>query len=255
MSKYLVKSIVIDSTFRDTSAYPYPNDFVLFIGETFKNVIAIRLIKSEFNQPISDANYFVLNGIATPLQTQVASSSYLYLNNYDNFMVSDGTNSDNCTNNTFFGRIVPGVDVYQILSGYPLDDPYTYIFNPPQAKLNRFHVKLLNADRSLYRLQNPAANASLVLTLSVYCQNDSLPSREERHHNTIPIDFRSIRDQHTDRIPASVQIQKTPHRREASSINRTKSDNGVPKQEMAQLNQWFDSFIITQNRKEKRKIT
>jgi len=257
MSKYIVKTIIIDSIFRNKKTYPLANDFVLYIGDTLKNVIAVRMIKSEFTQPINNTSYFVLNQVATALQTQVANSAYLYLNNYDNFMVSDGTSADNASNNTFFGRVVPGVDIYQILSGYPLDDPYTYIFNPPQAKLNRFHIRLLNADRTLYTLQTPEATASIVITLAVYCQNDSLPSMEERHHNTIPIDFRSIRDEYTNtnKIPSSIQIQKTPHRREITGSNRKKNDTKVAKEDEKNLNQWFDNFVIQQNKKDRRSIS
>jgi hypothetical protein len=254
MSKYVVKNIIIDSSFRNTNTYTLANDFVVYIGDTFKNVIALRLLKSELTEAINDTSYFVLNSVATPLQTQIGNSAYLYLNNYDNYMVTDGTTADNATNNVFFGRIIPGVDVYPAASGYPLDDPYTYMLNPPLAKLNRFHIKLLNADKSLYAFSNPQTAAKVILTIAVYCKNDQLPIREERHHNTIPIDFRNIQDEHTHRIPNTIQIQKEPHRRELTGSNRKRGDNKIPKEEEKKLNQWFDNFVIAQNKKEKRSI-
>jgi len=251
--KYKVTNIIIDSSFRNQASYPLANEFVVYIGDVLKNVVAIRILKTEFTQSTSANSYFVINSITIPLQVTTGNSPYLYLNNYDKNIVTDGTNSDSSTVNTFFGRLTPGSELYPAINGNIFNDPFTYIFNPPQAKLARFHIKLLNPDRSLFSLQDNTS--SVVITLAAYCENDLLLSREERHHNTISPNFRDIQDQYTaplQYVPSAQPIKKTPTKRESGNINRNRgSDRITNPQEAAELNQWFDKFIISNNKKDR----
>ena len=251
-NKYKVTNIIIDSSFRNQASYPLANDFVVYIGDILKNVVAIRILKTEFTQSTTTHSYFVINSLRIPLQVSTGNSAYLYLNNYDKNIITDGTTLDSSSTNTYFGRIAPGAEIYPAVSGNIFDDPFTYIFNPPQAKLARFHIKLLNPDRSLFSLQDNTS--SVVITIAAYCQNDLLPSREERHHNIIPPNFRDIQDQYTEPlryVPSAQPIKKTASKRESGNINRNRGEDRVTnRQEVAELNQWFDSFIISNNKKD-----
>ena len=254
-NKYKVTNVIIDSSFRDQSSYPLANDFVVYVGELLKNVVAIRILKTEFTQSTNSSSYFVINSISIPLQVTTGNSAYLYLNNYDKNVVTDGTSGASSSANTFFGRIAPGSEIYPAINGNVFDDPFTYILNPPAPKMSRFHIKLLNPDRSLFSLQDNTSQ--LVITLAVYCKNDILPIGEERHHNTVPITFRDIQDPYTEKlqyISSAQPIHKNPTRRESSSINRNRvTEKMGNSQEVAQLNEWFDKFIIHKNDEQKYK--
>jgi len=255
INKYKVTNVVIDSSFRNQSSYPLANDFVVYIGDVLKNVVAIRILKTEFTQSTSANSYFVINSISIPLQVTTGNSAYLYLNNYDKNVITDGTNGDSSSANTFFGRVAPGSEIYPAINGNVLDDPFTYILNPPVQKMSRFHIKLLNADRSLFTLQDNAS--SIIITLAVYCRNDTLPIGEERHHNTIPLNFRDIQDDHSEQlrnVPSAQPIYKTAVRRESASVNRTRGSSATSNPlEVAKLNEWFDKFIINKNEEQSRR--
>lgn len=158
-SKYRVYNIILDSTFRDTNIYPDANDFVVKLVEPLRNVVAIRLLRTEFFQPANTTGYFVINDARVPLQLYNVNNAYLYLNGYTS------TNVANETSTTFFGRIGPGTEMYPAITGDPTLDPYIYIMNPIEPRLRRFHVKLMNADSSIY----PLTNARVVITLALYC--------------------------------------------------------------------------------------
>lgn len=156
---FRVYNVVIDSDFRDTALYPNANDFVVKLQDAVKMVAALRILKTEFYQPSNSFGYFVLNEAKIPLQLYNVSHAYLYLNGYIGTVVSNDTNP------TFLGRIGPGMEMYPAVSGEPTKDPFVYVFRPIEGKLRRFHVKLFNADGSMY----PVTNARVVLTLALYC--------------------------------------------------------------------------------------
>lgn len=158
-SKFRIYNIILDSTFRDINVYPNANDFVVKLVEPVRNVVAIRLLRTEFYQPSNTTGYFVMNEVRVPLQLYNISSAYLYINGYTS------TNVANDTSTTFFGRMGPGTEIYPAVTGDPTLDPYIYVMNPVDPRLRRFHVKLLNADSSVY----PVSDARVVITLAVYC--------------------------------------------------------------------------------------
>jgi hypothetical protein len=156
---YRVHNVIIDSDFRDTTLYPNANDFVVKTQDTLKNIYAIRLLKTEFYQPSNSFGYFVLNEAKVPLQLYNVAHAYLYLNGWIN------TTAANEENIPFFGRIGPGMEMYPpVASSDPLSDPFMYVCRPPEGKMRRYHVKLLNSNGTAY----PVTNARVVLTIAVY---------------------------------------------------------------------------------------
>lgn len=268
MSKYKITNIIIDSNYRDKASYPLANNFVVYFGDTLKNVIALRIVKTEFIQPSNANSYFVINSIPIPLQLQTGTSAYLYLNNYDKYAVCDGTTTTNANTNTFFTRIVPGTEIYPSMAvSNSFHDPFVYLFNPPNPKLNRFHVKLLNHDRSLFPLQD--ATSTIILTLAIYCENDLLQIQEERHKNTIPPNFREFRgdalltlERNEEQLIHERERRKNKDFRGDALLALARGDEQIvrerksepsKKADVVKLNQWFDNFIIESSKKTKSK--
>lgn len=157
-TRFRVYNVILDSSFRDTIAYPNANDFVVKLTEPITNVAAIRILRTEFYQPSNTTGYFVLNEVRVPLQLYNIESAYLYLNGYISTTVANDTNT------TFFGRIGPGTETYPAVTGDISQDPFIYVLQPIEARMKRFHVKLLQADGSTY----PVSNARVVINLAVY---------------------------------------------------------------------------------------
>ena len=158
--KFRVYNIILDSEHRDKSVYPNVNDYTIRLQESLRNVVAIRLMRTEFYSPSNTFGYFVINEARVPLQIYNVEHAYLYLNGYISTAVANDTNI------ALFGRIGPGTEFYPAITGDPLMDPYIYVFRPVEPRLRKFQVKLLQADGALY---NYTANARVVMTLAVYC--------------------------------------------------------------------------------------
>lgn len=158
-SKFSVSTIVLDSSLRDTQTYPQANQFVVKLVEPLRNVAALRLLRTEFYQPSNTKGYFVMNEVRIPLQLYNIESAYLYLNGYQSMQIAQDLNT------TFFARMGPGTDIYPAVTGDIRQDPFIYRFIPIEPKLRRFAVQLMNADGSIYQVEN----ARIVLTLAVYC--------------------------------------------------------------------------------------
>lgn len=157
--KYKVQTVIIDSAHRNAALYPNANDFVVKLVEPLKQVVAIRVMKTEYFQPCNSVGYFVMNGARIPLQVYNLDHAYLYLNGYINTLVANEVNLPT------FGRIGPGTEVYPSVTGDITQDPYIYVMRPAEPKLKRFHVRLLTHDGQLYAVDNPR----IILTLAVYC--------------------------------------------------------------------------------------
>lgn len=155
---YRLHTLIIDSSHRDTNAYPSANDFVVRVQEVFRNVAAVRILRTEFYQPSGQIGYFVVNDIKLPMQVYNIEHAYLYLNGYTNMVVANDTNV------ALMGRIGPGTEHYPAVATNVLDDPYAYVMNPIEPRLRKFHVKLLTHDGGLYCVNN----ARVVLTLGIY---------------------------------------------------------------------------------------
>jgi hypothetical protein len=159
--KYKVRTLIIDSNYRDTSIYPNINNFVVTLADTIKDVAAIRFIRTEFYQDSGNLGYFVLNGVRIPLQVNTTEPAYLNLNNYSKAYIGNNVNIPN-----IFGRIIPGTEFFPAISGSFIEDPFTHVFEPVQLKMRRFHVRLLNYDGTYYDVPS---SGRLVLTFALYC--------------------------------------------------------------------------------------
>lgn len=157
--KYRLYTLIIDSSHRDVATYPNASDFVVRVQEIFRNVAAVRILRTEFYQPSNSFGYFVLNEMKVPLQLYNVEHAYLYLNGYVSTMVANDTNV------ALFGRIGPGTEFYPAVTADVLQDPYIYVLNPVEPRLRKFHVKLLTHDGKPY----PVNNARVVLTIAIYC--------------------------------------------------------------------------------------
>jgi hypothetical protein len=145
LSNYKIYQFIIDSNDRNKSAYPNLNEFVIKATEPFKKVFAIRLLRSE------------LNYLSTVLGR---GGIYIYLNNYKLIFRNEQQDGLN-----LFARINPGVENNVCVTTNILDDPYTYILNPLDPKLQRFEVKLFDHQNKLF----DDKNFTLVLQLAIFC--------------------------------------------------------------------------------------
>lgn len=144
---YRVSNLILDSSFK-TLNYG-DNDFVLKLSDPLKNVAAIRILRTEFYNS-SNLNTFENN----------FENVYLYLNGYINTFLANNTNTQ------IYGRLIAGTETYPSVSGDIKQDPYIYFFRPIENSLNRFHIKLLNSDGSLYDLKGN--KAKIVITFAIY---------------------------------------------------------------------------------------
>lgn len=155
---YRLHTLIIDSSHRDVNVYPNTNDFVVKIQDSFRNVAAVRILRSEFYSPTNNVGAFIVNQAQVPLQLYNLDHAYLYLNAYTNMMIANDGNL------ALFGRVGPGTEHYPAVSANIMDDPYAYVLSPMEPRLRRFHVKLLTHEGLAY----PVNNARLVLTLAIY---------------------------------------------------------------------------------------
>lgn len=156
---YRLYTLIVDSAHRDVNTYPNANDFVVRVQEVFRNVAAVRILKTEFYQPCNQIGYFVLNDMKVPLQLYNVEHAYLYLNGYLSTAVANDTNV------ALFGRVGPGTEFYPAVTADIMQDPYIYVLNPAEPRLRKFHVKLLTHNGQAY----PINNARVVLTIAIYC--------------------------------------------------------------------------------------
>jgi len=144
LSNYKIYQFIIDINDRNKTQYPNLNDFVIKSIESFKNVFAIRLLKSELNF----------------ISPQLGRGIYIYLNGYKLLYRHETADSIK-----LFARINPGVENNVCVTTNILDDPYTYILNPLEPKLQRFEVKLYDHYNNLF----DDKNFTMVLHLAVFC--------------------------------------------------------------------------------------
>lgn len=145
LSNYKIYQFIIDANDRNKTSYPNLNTFIIKATESFKNVFAIRLLKSELT--------YVSNALGR-------GGIYIYLNNYKLVYRNETQDSLN-----LFARINPGVENNVCVTTNILDDPYTYILNPMEPKLQRFEVKLYDHKNNLF----DDNQFNIVLQLAIFC--------------------------------------------------------------------------------------
>lgn len=144
---YRISNLILDSSFKTLNFGD--NDFVLKLSDPLKNVAAIRILRTEFYNS-TNINKF----------ENSFDNVYLYLNGYINTYLANDINTQ------IYGRLIAGTETYPSVSGDIKQDPHIYFFRPIENSLNRFHIKLLNSDGSLYDLKGN--KAKVVITFAVY---------------------------------------------------------------------------------------
>jgi hypothetical protein len=143
-SNYKIHQVLLDSSDRNISTFPHPNHFVLKVANFYRNVFAVRILKSEL---LYNSNV-IGNGV------------YMSLNDYKHI-------ARNETQDTLalFSRITPGVCDFSCVTTNILDDPYTHILNPMEPKMQRFEIKLYENDNTL----KIDSHFTLILHLALFC--------------------------------------------------------------------------------------
>jgi hypothetical protein len=153
--------IVIDSNTRNKDDYISPNDFVITLSEVLKNVIAIRLIRTEYL--INDASFTtaLINNQPVPLQLFKHIQAFIYLNGYNKIKLA------NKMTIPIFSQLSAGVETLPACNDDIRFDPYAYILNPRNEKLDKFHIKILDNQGETIHISDPE-KIRILLTLAVY---------------------------------------------------------------------------------------
>lgn len=145
-SDYRIYQFIIDANDRNKTLYPTLKQFVIKTAEPFKNVFAIRLMRSEL---------LYVSGV-------LGKGLYVSLNNYKQLYRNETQDSIN-----MFARINPGIDQYANTTTNTLDDPYTHVLNPVDPKLQRFEVRLYDFSN----VPTLDINFNLTLHLAIFSYN------------------------------------------------------------------------------------
>ena len=153
--------IVIDSNTRNKDDYLLPNDFVITLSEILKHVIAIRLIRTEYliNEP--SFTTALINNQPVPLQLFKHIQAYIYLNGYEKIKLA------NKMTIPIFSQLSAGVETLPPSNDNIKFDPYAYILNPRNEKLDKFHIKILDSQGDKIPIIDPD-KIRLIITLAIY---------------------------------------------------------------------------------------
>lgn len=153
--------IIIDSNARNKDQYALPNDFVINISETLKNVIVLRLLRTEYL--LNDAAFTtaLINNQPVPLQLFKHIQAFVYLNGYSKIKLA------NQMTIPIFSQLSAGVETLPASNGNLKLDPYAYILNPIEEKLDKFHVKILDELGNKIPIIDPD-KIRVILTLAIY---------------------------------------------------------------------------------------
>lgn len=153
--------IVLDSDDRDKTIYPKPNEYVLSLLEELKNVIAIRLLKSEYLLKNSGFSLLTINDQVFPIQGYQNVHAYIYLNGYNKIKMS------NKITIPIFSQLSAGINNLPLSTDDFRIDPYVHRLNPIEKRLNKFDIKLLDNKGKIVEISDPD-KIQIILTLIVY---------------------------------------------------------------------------------------
>lgn len=160
---YKITTLILDSSCRDTSAHPNPNTFRLKLASPLKNVVALRILRTEFVKLNPQTSEFFVNDFEIPLQTMNMEPAYVYINGWQNCVI--GAADDNAEALPVVTRVVPGNDQFPSVTLPIQSDPFMIHFYPSEPRLNAFDVRVYQQNGQLY--QDPEVR--IVLTLAAYC--------------------------------------------------------------------------------------
>tara|TARA_B110000483_G_C18197802_1_gene543863 strand:- start:799 stop:1395 length:597 start_codon:yes stop_codon:yes gene_type:complete len=153
--------IILDSEDRDKHIYPDPNNFVLTTLEELKNVLALRILKTEYLLTDASFNIITINDQVVPIQLYKNVHAYLYLNGYNKIKIASKLTTP------IFTQLSPGINNYPVSIDDFRMDPCTYRLNPIEKKLNKFDIRLLDNKGEIVKISNPE-KIQIILTLIVY---------------------------------------------------------------------------------------
>lgn len=153
--------IILDSEDRNKQIYPEPNNFVLTMLEELKNVLALRILKTEYLFTDSSFNIITINDQVVPLQLYKNAHAYLYLNGYNKIKIA------NKLTLPIFTQLSPGINNFPVSINDFRMDPCTYRLNPIEKKLSKFDIKLFDNKGEIVKIINPE-KIQIILTLIVY---------------------------------------------------------------------------------------
>ena len=153
--------VVLDSEDRDKQQFPNPNYYILTLLEELKNVIAIRLLKTEYLLKDSSFNLLTINDQVVPIQAYHNVHAFIYLNGYNKIKMS------NRITTPIFSQLSAGINNFPMTSDDFRIDPFVYRLNPIEPKLNKFEIKLLDNTGSIVDIIDPE-RIQIILTLIVY---------------------------------------------------------------------------------------
>jgi hypothetical protein len=159
-NKYRQQIVVIDSNDRDKTKFPSINEFVLNLSESIKNVIVIRLLRTEYTIDEYYAS-MIINQNRVPIQFFKSFTTYVYLNGYKKVNIANGTN------NEIFSQVSAGIEMLSPISTNFFYDPYAVVMNPIEKRLKRFHIKIMNGEGNKIDIPNESTGR-LILTLSIF---------------------------------------------------------------------------------------
>ena len=136
-------------------------EYVLNLLEDIKNVIAVRLLKSEYLLKDSSFNILTINDQEVPLQVYKNVHAYMYLNGYNKIKMS------NRITLPIFSNLSSGINNYPIHNDDFRIDPYVHRLNPMEKTLNKFDFKLLDNKGKMVEIID-ADKIHIILTLIVY---------------------------------------------------------------------------------------
>lgn len=146
MSNYKIYQVLLDSNDRNKTTFPNPTKYVLKLATPLRNVFGVRLLKSEL----------LYNSLT------LGNGVYVFLNGYKLLIRNETQDSI-----SLFARITPGVNDFQCVTTNILDDPYTYILNPMEPKLDRFEIQLYDSDNKIK--EDTHFNVLMHLAIFCYC--------------------------------------------------------------------------------------
>lgn len=153
-------TVILDSNDRDITLFPSPNEWVVEINNTIKNALAIRLLRTEYSLATSFSS-FLVNDRRIPIQLFKTINAYIYLNGYNNIQVANKNSA------LLFSQISAGIEVLPPITNNFLYDPYSYVFNPIEEKLNKFHFALVNGKGEKINIDEPDS-IRIILSLAVF---------------------------------------------------------------------------------------
>jgi len=153
--------IIIDSNARNKDLYVLPNDFVINISETLKNVIVLRLLRTEYL--LNDAAFTtaLINNQPVPLQLFKHINAFIYLNGYSKLRLA------NKMTIPIFSQLSAGIENLPNINNNIKLDPYAYVLNPIVEKFDSFHIQILDENGDKIPIIDPN-KIRLILTIAVY---------------------------------------------------------------------------------------